>query len=411
LTLNGLQSDLRGRQAIIIGGGIGGLTAAIALRREGIEATVYDRAANVTQIQLGTGIHIWPNAMRGLRPLGLTAAIEAAGSRVENSPLMRWDGKVLRVMHIGSVGRLIGEPAIGILRPELHRILTEALEPEALVLGATFSHYEQDEDGVSAYFTDGREVRADVLIGADGLHSVVREQLQGPAELSYDSVSWLGVVDLAHAGVAPDELSVLWGPGRGFIFFNVGENRISWIANDNVPEGTVASTPDPKAAVLERYKGWAEPVEAIVEATDAAAIRGAEVFDRAPSRHWNDGRVTLLGDAAHPMIPMISQGACQAIEDAVVLTSRLVTEPDIGAALAGYTEARFARASGLQKRARLLAVTGKWKRPPSCSFRDRIFIQGLGFVAQRLEADTFAYDVLARSPLPRRLPIAESMLT
>lgn len=385
-------------RAIVIGAGIGGLTAGIALRRVGIDATVFDRARDVNQIQVGTGIHMWPNAMKVLRELGVADEVEAAGARVERSPFSTWRGELLREMRIGDVGRKIGESTIGIRRADLHRILVDALDPSALALGREFARFEQDAGGVTVRFADGGEERADVLVGADGVNSAVRAQLLGAAAPKYDSLSWLGIVDFEDESTPLDSLSVIWGAGRGFVYFSVGGTKMSWIANVNVPSGTARSTVDPKASVLAAYRGWAHPIEALVNATDEGAIHGQEIFDRRPTKRWSEGRVSLLGDAAHPMIPMISQGACQAIEDAFVLARCLRAGNGVAEALAEYERLRISRTAGLQKRGRLLAAVGRWKTPLACAFRDKVFIKRLGPVAERLEEDTFAYDATVLAP-------------
>jgi 2-polyprenyl-6-methoxyphenol hydroxylase-like FAD-dependent oxidoreductase len=381
-------------RALIVGGGIGGLTAAIALRRRGIDATVFERATEIRQIQVGTGIHLWPNAMNALRQLELTDEIVGAGALVGRARFLNFRNQMLTTLDVAGPGERVGAPTVGILRGAVHRVLAEALEPEALRLGAEFVGFDQDSDGVTLRLAGGGEERGDLLVGADGLRSAVRAQVLDADPPRYASLSWLGLVDFPERDDAPgDALSVIWGPGKGFIFFHVGGTTLSWIGN---VVGSEEFEPPPAGgkqdAVLGEYDGWTEPVRSIIEATEEGRIQPMLIFDRRPTERWGEGRVTLLGDAAHPLIPTITQGACQAIEDAIVLAKCVEAATDTSQALRSYEQIRIERTAPLQKIARRLARIASWKSKPACAIRDQIFKRGSRRIS-REDEEIFAHRV------------------
>lgn len=314
-------------RALVIGGGIGGLTAARALAQADVEVKVFERAAAVEQIQVGGAIHVWHNGMRGLQRLGLADDVTALGGPaavVQTAQMRNWRGKLLTSWSVAKTERDVGAPTVGVRRPELHRVLAAGVEPGALVFGRECTGFEQRHDGVVARFADGTEEQGDLLIGADGLRSTVRRALLGEQELRFARyASWQALCEHRDDATPEGLFWIVWGPGARFLFYRVDAQRLYW-------EGifaTEAGGADPpgarKQAVADRFAGWHHPVEAIIAATDEAAITRADVYDRPPTKRWGEGRVTLLGDAAHPMTNAAGQGANQTIEDAVVLASRL----------------------------------------------------------------------------------------
>jgi 2-polyprenyl-6-methoxyphenol hydroxylase-like FAD-dependent oxidoreductase len=170
---------------VVVGGGIGGLATAIALRNAGIDAAVFERAENVQTIQVGAGVALWANAVRALSLLGLHEAAEGVSSRLEYLSPRTWDGKTVAKWPVGDIARDHGFPPIAISRPDLHQVLLNAVDPGVLHLGSHVTRFEQDDGGVTIHLADGSTERGDVLIGADGGRSVVRAQLHGPEEPRY----------------------------------------------------------------------------------------------------------------------------------------------------------------------------------------------------------------------------------
>jgi 2-polyprenyl-6-methoxyphenol hydroxylase-like FAD-dependent oxidoreductase len=380
-------------KALIVGGGVAGLAAAIALRRVGVEVVVFEQADELRKVSVGGGLHIWPNAIKALRQIDLGDRVEAIGSVVERSQFRTWQGDLLADLDIGTSSRKVGAVTIGVSRGELHANLAEALGGDAVRLGSECVGFTQDSTGVVARFADGSDERGDVLIGADGLRSVVRSQLLGAEEPRYSGyTSWLALVDLSGRDAPEDVLTVLFGRGSRFIYYHVGGGRFGWIANKNTPPGR-ADPEGGKAAVLDSYSGWAEPVATLVESTDEARVVRMDLCDRPPVKQWGEGRVTLLGDAAHPMTPNIAQGACQGIEDAVVLMKSLASERDTVAALRTYEDLRRTRTATLTKRSRMVGAIGQWESPLLCAFRNRILLKAFQKVAVKNDEKLFAFEV------------------
>jgi 2-polyprenyl-6-methoxyphenol hydroxylase-like FAD-dependent oxidoreductase len=379
-------------RALVVGGGIGGLTTAIAMRRAGIDAVVFERAADVQKVQLGGGIHIWHNGMRGLQEAGVADQVEALGGRaaaVERAEFSTAKGKTLATWPIAQLEREVGAPTIGVVRPELHAVLLRALDDSALHLGAACTGFEDGADGVTARFDDGSEERGDVLIGADGMRSVVRAQLRGAEEPHFAGyASWQSFAEFDDERAPVGVFRVIFGRGARFLHYRVGPTRVYW-------EGIFATAPgrqDPeggrKRAVLERFSGWREPVEAIVRATEEGAITRADIYDRPAVKEWGRGRVTLLGDAAHAMTNALGQGANQAIEDAIVLTNCLVDAADPVAALREYERRRIARTAKIVKLSSFMTALSRWQQPWAVAVRDRWLRVSLGtFVYKGLKRD------------------------
>jgi 2-polyprenyl-6-methoxyphenol hydroxylase-like FAD-dependent oxidoreductase len=215
----------------------------------------------------------------------------------------------------------------------------------------------------------GREERCDLLVGADGLHSAVRDRLLGEHKPRYAGfTAWRGLAELGEA--RKDGGFEAWGRGRIFGLVSLGGGRFYWYATKNAPEGQPDAPGRRKAELLELFGGWHEPVPSVVRGTGEQEILRNDVYDREPLERWGEGRVTLLGDSAHPMTPNLGQGACQAIEDAAELT-RCVGEGDnIEAALRLYEERRSERAALVVQRSRLLGRIVQLENPLLCHLRN-----------------------------------------
>ena len=359
-----------GTKVVVAGAGIGGLTTALALHRAGCEVRVVERAGDLKPI--GAGLHLWSNAMRVLARLGLAEELEQRASVMARAEFRRWRGDLLASWPIGDIGRELGAPTLQISRRDLHAVLQAALPPGVLRLDARVRAYDSHGDGVVVRLADGSVERGDALVGADGIRSAVRAQLLGdgaPRKAGYSV--WRGVVEDGDQLVPPGSFCSLWGRGERFVFYDVGPGRLYWmsVANGAPPELDAGQD---KAAVLRRHRGWMEPIEAMIAATPPAAIHRGEIVDRPPCPRWGEGRVTLLGDAAHPMTFNIGQGACQAIEDAAVLARELAGGSDVPAALRAYEVARRERTAKFQALAWRLGRMGRWDSRVACGFRDRL---------------------------------------
>lgn len=335
-------------RVLIAGGGIGGLTAAIALQRAGIEAVVFERASDVRRIQVGGGIVLWSNAMKVLQRLGLGEQLLAEGASIEGQAFRNSRNGHITDWPLRDVIATTGAPSVGITRSGLHPILYGALPEGVVRLGVTVTGFEQDADGVTVQFADGGTERGDLLVIADGRRSGLREKLLGPLPNfpPYGNyVGWDGVAELQHPATATKVGYQIFGTGSRFIYYPVGGGRLYWLAIAYIPAGGSNPPEGAQAYLLERYRGWMDPVEALIAATPPERINRTDIHGGQPLPRWGEGRVTLLGDAAHPLTTILAQGACQAIEDTVVLADSLSQASDPQAGLRRYEAERLARSS------------------------------------------------------------------
>jgi len=338
----------------VVGGGIGGLSAALALLRAGFDVHVYEQARALGEI--GAGIQISPNASRLLHRLGLKAAMDKVGVRPGGVHQRRWDdGRTLQRAPLGpEVEATFGAPYYHFHRADLAKLLAAALPPERVHVGHRLVEIEQDGAKVVARFENGAAAAADLLIGADGIHSRVRHLLFGPERPRFTGcVAWRGLVPAGRiAGLGIEVASHNWmGPNAHCVHYWVSGGQLmnvvcvaehgDWTSESWTDKGDVAD-------VLARFEGWHPIVRGLIGAFPETFIWA--LHDRAALPRWSDGRVTLLGDACHPMLPMMAQGAAQSIEDGAALASLLQAMPgDVPGALQCYEAVRKPRATRLQE--------------------------------------------------------------
>jgi len=354
---------------LIIGGGIGGLATAIALRNLGVESTVFERTPQLREV--GAGLTLWTNAVKVLRKLGVGEAVETVATPLTLADVRTWRGKPLSETDLGPIGERLGAPTIGIHRADLQRVLADVVG-SALKLDAAYVGHTADSKGVTARFADGHEERGDLLIGADGIHSVVRDQLFGPEKLRYAGyTAWRGVARIDRPEVPLGHTMLAIGRGSEFGYLPIGGGRTYWFCTARAPEGATDPEGQRKAGLLERFAEWYAPIPAVIEATDEAAILRNDIVDRPPTKRWGVGRVTLLGDAIHPTTPHLGQGAAMAIESAFVLARHLSDRTDSVASLRAYEQSRFARTAEVTNTSRKIGKMLILKNPLSCWLRDR----------------------------------------
>ncbi len=345
------------RSAIVVGAGIGGLTAAAALRRAGIEVTLCERAPQLRAA--GFGLAVQSNAMNALRTLdlGIDEALLRAGGKVTTFSFRTARGALLRRIDVGPIDARLGAPSVVLARKDLHDILVDSAGRGLSVLtGAEAVRFEQDADGVTLHLADGRRVQADILIGADGVNSVIRAQLHGLRDPRPGNfVCWLALAQAAPALMSPGESIHFWGRDLRFGLHDCGHGGVYWWATTSAAGPLAANWPHGRDDLLRRLRDWHPDIRQIVTATDESAILTVPALDRDPLPRWGHGRVTLLGDAAHPMLPSLGQGANSAIEDAVVLAHAVARHHDPAQALAAYERLRLPRTTQLVDGSRRLA--------------------------------------------------------
>ncbi|MGC1352751.1 MAG: FAD-dependent monooxygenase [Xanthobacteraceae bacterium] len=338
---------------LIAGGGIGGITALLALRQRGIAAELFEQAAAFGQV--GAGLQVSGNATRVLRTLGLGDALARVAYYPEGRDYRAWDnGDRLYYTPLGKRAEAhFGAPYYTAHRADLLDVLLGGLGPESFHLGSRIERFDQDDDSVTITLADGSTATGDILIGADGIHSTVRGQMFGKELPRYTgNVAWRGLVPaerVAHLDVA--EVAGVWmGPNRSIVQYYIAAGKtFNWIGISRseqpareswLAEGRIEDA-------LAEYAGWHDTIRTIIAATPRV-LRQA-LYDREPLPDWRIGRVVLLGDAAHPMMPFYAQGAAQSIEDAYVLAGCLAATPDApAAALERYVKLRQPRTAWMQ---------------------------------------------------------------
>ncbi|NPT46627.1 alpha/beta hydrolase fold domain-containing protein [Paraburkholderia sp. 1N] len=394
-------------KVIVVGGGIGGLTTALALLRHGIEPIVLERAPQLTEV--GAGIQIAANGTIVLRELGLEPALASIATVPAGFDYLELStGRRLYYAPLGEeAAARYGALLYNVHRADLIELLAKALPPKVVRLGAQCASVSQDDEGAYVTLQDGEVIRADAVIGADGIHSAVRTALRGPEEKQFANIlMW-------RALIPADRLRGLNLPVAGNNWFGIGRNIVSyWVRPDlysvlaSVPATEVSReswTQAGDVAQLRRAFEGSEPtVQKMLEAVDSTFITG--MYHRDPIEHWATGRIALLGDAAHAMVPYLAQGACQSIEDAWVLATCLKNHGPAGVqdALLEYERRRQPRTTRIQAGARFVV---DWAHEPDeARVRQRNGrLKGLSRIDPLAEASwsfAWGHDILKAVKLP-----------
>ena len=272
------------KKIIIIGGGIGGLCTAIALQQNGFEVSVYEKVEKLGTV--GAGLTLWSNAIKVLRAIGVADQVINAGSKVSHSYIRASNGNILHDARMGELEVQYGEPVVAIHRSALHEILINALKPNTLKLGIGFVKFEQDENKVTVHLDNGETDSADLLIGADGIHSAVRKQMFPDVPLRYSGyTAWRGVVETRDE-VALGTTSESWGVGARFGIVRVDAKRVYWFATNNQLAGEKSTGEDRKAKLLQLFKDWHDPIPHLLDLTPADSILQNDIFDIPPFASW-----------------------------------------------------------------------------------------------------------------------------
>ena len=304
----------------VVGGGIGGAAAAYALSRHGIDVGLYEQAPALTEV--GAGVALQPNGIRMLRHLGLGSELMRFGARWRDPQIRRADGSLIAVMWADEAAEI---ECYGLHRADLLSMFVARLPAATIATDHQCVAFEQDEREATITFANGRRVTADVIVAADGIHSKLQAFVVPPsAPLPSGSIAYRGLVAAASVAWPPGAMRNWLGPGKHFLVYPVraGEliNYVGFVSTDELMQESWSAAGDP--VVLARaFIGWDPMVEAITAQATATFRWG--LYDREPLPNWTRGRLTLLGDAAHPMLPHVGQGANQAIEDAVALATVL----------------------------------------------------------------------------------------
>ncbi|MBF6331098.1 FAD-dependent monooxygenase [Nocardia transvalensis] len=352
---------MRPLKAVVVGAGIGGLATAAALRAAGAEVEVYEHGTELRSD--GAGLAIYSNGMTALRTLGLgiDEDIERRAGRFHGFVYRQPDGRVMRRLPMADLHQRLGANSFFTHRGDLMQALHTGTGNIPIRFGATAVGFVDDGTGVTVSFDDGSEARGDVLIGADGINSAVRAHLHPPSPPRPGGyVCWLACVPYdpsTHTHVPHDGYGHLyWGRGMRFGIHDIGHDRVYWWGTRTVPAAEAASWRGTTDDLIEIFRDWAPETHELIASTVLSDIVTVPAQDRVPLASWGTGRVTLLGDAAHPMLTALGQGANSAIEDAVLLAHALATVPDAAAALRTYEKRRFARTKSMVEDSRMLGT-------------------------------------------------------
>jgi salicylate hydroxylase len=363
----------------IIGGGIGGVALARTLRQRGIEFHLFERAAAFGEI--GAGIQMTPNAVKVLKALRLGEALKRIGFLPDAMVGRNWEtGEELFSTPLLVTSELYGAEFHHVHRADLHNILVEGLPRESVTFGAVCTGVETGPASATAIFADGTRFEADLIVGADGIHSAVRGSLWGKDAPSFTGhMCWRALVPVEHYPLpfVKPEAAFWMGPKAHVVTYYVKGGAAVNIVAVGESDGWVQESWTERSStdeLLAYYAGWNENLIRLFEKTDPDEVFKWGLFDRDPMTAWAKGRTTLLGDAAHPMLPFLSQGAAMAIEDAYVLGEAInVFKDQPSIALEAYEAERLPRTARVQLEARERGRTYHLTTPEEQRERDLAF--------------------------------------
>ncbi len=375
--MNRREGESGDRTVLVIGGGIGGLAAAIGFEEAGFDVEIYEQTDAIREI--GAGLTLWRNGLEALDELGGADAAVEAGAVLEYSEFTTPDGSVLNASALEDVlpdGSAL-PPGIGIHRADLQRILRDRVDDDVVHLDHECVGVEDNGEQVTARFASGKEVRGDVLVGADGIHSAVRATLHGERKPRFSGVGvWRAVIRIDQPMVSGATLTQALGRGQRFAALPIGDGRLYWAVTERVQQGLERPTPDSKQRLARDFLDWREPIPALIEATPQEALIWDEAEDREILDEWGRGNITLLGDAAHLALPFAAQGASQALEDAVWLARYLDRQADTAAALRAYEAHRQDRTEMVVRTGRRLGRMWNLRNPLAVRLRDIVLKYG-----------------------------------
>lgn len=350
-------------KAIIIGAGIGGLTAGIALSQVGYEVEIYDRVSELRPA--GAGISLWSNGVKVLNSLGLGKQIAQVGGLMDQMQYISHTGELLNHISLDPLVAAVGQRPYPVTRTDLQQLLLDGF-PGQVKLNAQCVAVTEDDQQVTAIFADGHRATGDVVIAADGIRSVLRHYvLQAEVKPQYGGyVNWNGLVEVSPALAPPHTWVIYVGEHKRASMMPVSGDRFYFFLDVPMPHEQAAEAGEIQTELTRCFQGWADPVQQLIQRLDPATTNRLLIHDVGPIDRMVRGRVALLGDSAHATCPDLGQGGCQAMEDVVVLTRYLkTTNLSVADALKRYEAERQVRANAIVTKARQRAEQIHGKDP------------------------------------------------
>lgn len=354
-------------RVLIVGGGIGGMALAAAFERIGIPYLVLERAEGLEEV--GSGLGVLPGAVQALGELGVAAGLVDDAAPLRTFRIATAAGRDLVEVDFARVFEIAGHRGYVMRRTVLHEALCALVDPASVRLGAEVVGHEQRPGEVRVRLRDGGEVSGELLVGADGLLSTVREHVLGDGPPCYAGETiFRGIAELELE--QPEVSRELFGRGSRAAYYELGPGRVYWWASAPLPAGTVVPEGSRRDYLAEAFSGWGSGIPALHAATPERAILQNDVYDRKPAPRWHRGAAVLLGDAAHPTTPNLGQGACLAIEDGLVLARAIRAAPVPEQAYARFHAERARRVARTVRLSRLWGQAGMWTADPLVWARD-----------------------------------------
>jgi 2-polyprenyl-6-methoxyphenol hydroxylase-like FAD-dependent oxidoreductase len=384
---------------IIVGTGVGGVTLAAALSKRGVDVEVYEKFDVLSPA--GFGLSVNANASKALSLLGLDA-INELGQPYSTFEFAKPDGRRIAEVPIARVAHALRSPSFAIGRDELQKGFLKFIDPARIHTGHELSHYENTPNGVRVFFKNGHVAEGVMLVGADGIHSATRAQMcPGSGAIASNYVAWLANANISDARRKPGYNIHFWGQGARFGLHDIGGGRTYWWGTKNmrvVPsDKSTVKLSDRKPGrttrqdLLSAYQGWREDIHQIIQATPDDKILEIYFAQIKPLKKWSDGHVTLLGDAAHAMMPSLGQGACMAIEDTYELVEALREHDSVRSALAQYEQRRRPLTKKFQELSNRLCFVEQLNNPLGTLIRNFTFsvLPQSFYFKQQLEVGQF----------------------
>ncbi|WP_199925716.1 FAD-dependent monooxygenase [Paenibacillus bouchesdurhonensis] len=361
-------------KAIIVGAGIGGLCASIALRKVGVHTVLFDRR---TEVHLGgAGLGLGANAVRALQMLGAGEELFRSGKTMSSIQIMTEQGKVLSTTHTAAISHKYGPDNVNIDRAKLLDILLRAAGDEHRIhTRKECVGFEQHAKGVRVWFKDGSFAEGDLLIAADGLRSIIRRKLLPRTEPQYAGYTcWRAVVPVnpSMASFNPNIFTETWGRGGRLGLVPLANDWIYWFACLNALESDPRFAEYTAGDLARHFQHYHEPIPQVLSASREGTLLHHDIMFLPPIRRYAFGRVVLLGDAAHATTPNMGQGAGQAIEDAIILAGNLKRSQDVVAALERYSKQRVKRTSSITRMSGRVGKVAQLDQPTAVSLRNAL---------------------------------------